>query len=496
MLAGREVDRGLGAVTLRLLLTTDRWVHRRVETVRFLDDRRIRREVSVEAEPRRVLEGGRGGPQPVPVTLLAKELLVGFAVRDEAGGSLPVLTRRENALLAWSVLVVACEAALDQPLTSVLARELHTIASADSPEAVAARGRLLTDSPPQELAAEVTALQRSPHFPLVHVLLTDLASNFLLAVPLDRERRIITVSYQEELRARRPWVPVTPSNLGWAPMTYRFDTPAVAEAGSYHLEVHLPDGLQVYAPRLDVHSEPPPPQVPPFKSRVSANAAQLYVAGLQPTTSAGACATVGVAARPDGIINRALLSAAFTLVVLGLAGLLDTTGTLERAGEVAPVLLLIAASTIPTYLGRTAEHPLVSRVLYGARAMVVVSVLLLFAAAVVLAFSVSLPLWVLALGQAGVTLVLVVSSLATRRAETLSPRSGSVDLIPERARFIDRCRPGAAAGWWGETYTCASIEAWRATQPGASSWQEARERTDALLEALGRHSATGRSPGR
>lgn len=494
-------DRTLGAVVLRLLLTTDHWIHRRVETVRFVSDQCVRREVSIDAEPGRVVEwtGGHRGTLPVPLTLLAKELMVDFDIRDEVGAAIPVFTRRQNAVLAWSVLVVACETVLDQPLTSLLRRELRMLVAADVAEAQAARERLLKGPHPEGVAPEVAALRESPQFPLLHALLTNLAGNFLLTVPLELRppRRIITFSYQETLDERRPALPVHPSNLGWVPVLYLFDAPAVADAGSYHLEIHLPEGIRAWDPRLYVHAEPPPPRVPPVKSRVSGSVARLYISELLPGTSAGGCARLGVAPAPDGIVRRALLSAVFTLAVLGLVSAVEATGVLAGVGDVAPVVLLIAASSLPTYLARPTEHVLVSRLLYGVRAMVVLSVLLLFAAAVTLAFGLGVPLWLLAAAQAGATTVLLVTWAVARRALIRVPEEGSVRLVPDQARFLRRCQPRAHVRWWRQVYTGRSVEGQRAVQPGASSWDEVRAPRSALLDDLERQhdgprrSATG-----
>lgn len=496
MLTTGKVDRGLGKPVLRLLLTMDRWVHRRVETVRFLSDRRIERQVSVDLEPDQVLDRRSvpEGPLPVPLTLLTKDLMVGFDIQDAAGISVPVCTRSQNGTVALSMLVSACEAVLDQRLTSLLIGELRTIAHGDPSAARDSRDRLIADPRPSGVAPEVGALRDSPQFPLVHALLSDLANNFLLAVPLDPgalDRRVITFSYQEWLGKRRPALPVHASNLGWVQTTYLFDAPAVAEAGSYHFEIRLPEGAVAYDPRLFVHAQPPPPQVPPVRSRVSGSVAQLYVSGLLPGTSAGGCVSVGVAPRRDGIVHRAVLSGLFALAVLMLISGFQLGGLLDGVGDVAPVLLLIAASTLPTYLMRPREHVLVSRILYGVRAMVVLSILLMSVAAVVLAFGVDAPLWPLAAVQAVATLCLLASAVVARRVEARAARTGSVHLVSDQRRFLESCLPRRRGSWWQQLYVGRSVEGQRAVQPGVSSWQEIGRLRAVVLAALDRRELAG-----
>ena len=158
----------------------EQWVHRRIERVSFLDDRAIRRQVSLDFElpdhaPASDL--GESDHYLVPLALLRKTPLVGFDLRDESGASVPVLTRHQNGDVAWSVLVAYAEAITidirdDDPLPEGLLDDLRTITTTPPDEARACRFRL--DESEEELAQFL--MQDEVFVNLV----TDFIDNFLL----------------------------------------------------------------------------------------------------------------------------------------------------------------------------------------------------------------------------------------------------------------------------------------------------------------------------
>jgi hypothetical protein len=85
-----------------LIVNRRLWIHRIVDSVVFLDDRRVIRHRSVDfrlpdwpifRQCEAVLPSNT---YVLPIGLLAKQSLVAFDVSDEAGRALPVLTSMQN----------------------------------------------------------------------------------------------------------------------------------------------------------------------------------------------------------------------------------------------------------------------------------------------------------------------------------------------------------------------------------------------------------------
>jgi hypothetical protein len=98
----------LALATLIHLHEETAWMHRRVETVELLDASHVRRRVSVDFSiPETNFIEGMVRARFVnylPLALLQKRPLVNFDVRDESGQSVPVLSKAENAELAYRML--------------------------------------------------------------------------------------------------------------------------------------------------------------------------------------------------------------------------------------------------------------------------------------------------------------------------------------------------------------------------------------------------------
>jgi hypothetical protein len=150
----------------------------------------------------------------IPLGLSPKSVLRNFSVRDEHGGTLPLLTRTKNGAIATGVLVEAAQAAMTrarygeetqeeieppgEPPEWVLA-QLWTIANGAKANALMALERLtfasLTDSEEQRWRDTLT---RDPRFP---ELALDLARNFLVMTVIPGEfeqRRVVKFDYEEQ----------------------------------------------------------------------------------------------------------------------------------------------------------------------------------------------------------------------------------------------------------------------------------------------------------
>jgi hypothetical protein len=99
-----------------LLADESKWVHRRVETIEFLDEVRYRRRMSVDFTLP-IITDGRGARVPVrflPLSLIAKVPLNDFDICDRDGRPLPILTRDQNAAIATQMLVFHARRVLGQ----------------------------------------------------------------------------------------------------------------------------------------------------------------------------------------------------------------------------------------------------------------------------------------------------------------------------------------------------------------------------------------------
>jgi hypothetical protein len=98
-------DCGIGM--LRVFIRSATWVVRRVEKVEFLDDRTVRRHVSMDyALPDDAVALRRADgtlTRIVPLTMMRRKSLVNFDLRDEHGRALPLLGLREAQALTLAI---------------------------------------------------------------------------------------------------------------------------------------------------------------------------------------------------------------------------------------------------------------------------------------------------------------------------------------------------------------------------------------------------------
>jgi len=124
---------------LQLLLSSQTWVHRRVEAVIFRDGTTATRKVSVDftlpsQAPTCAVcarwsqanghhpDGDPTGaatlelpPRLVPITLLPKRSLINFDLRDESGAALPHLELRQNQDLTFALLCIWAQYVITTP---------------------------------------------------------------------------------------------------------------------------------------------------------------------------------------------------------------------------------------------------------------------------------------------------------------------------------------------------------------------------------------------
>lgn len=381
-----------------LSLCTHEWVHRRVESITFIDENRIRRRVSVDFTlpdlPRELLRTSRVRGQSaayVPLTLLRKRTVVNFDLHDEDGKSLPLLSRRQNNAVGATMLCLLAEAVLGASLPEDLERDLRSIAI-NGQDAAGEAFRSLGDPPRDCRSSDERA--RLVAEPRMMTLAEDLTNNFLLLVPIAADpeaRRVIKFSYEERPGAeidRSLWRSL-PETMNWRDVPLLLPASSLGAAVSYHVEIEVPDELEIASVSgIDLR------RAQPLPSETTQSGSQdyrglrrvhLHYSGLSRWTWGLIELKVGVAR--SGLLAAALLSAVLTALVLSVASL--RLEELREQAEVSSALLLAIPGVLSSYLLRPGEHPLVSKLFGGVRAVVFLSALCALTAAAGLALKAS-----------------------------------------------------------------------------------------------------------
>jgi len=420
-------ERLVGLLTLDLLDTWRVWVKRRVEAVTFPDVATQTRRISVDFElPTTVVEAalrahangggptsGVGATEPqvndvwvsnpetrfvlVPLTLMKKQGLTRFSLRDESGTALPLLTRDQTGAVATAVLVTFAEGLhqatkKDGTLPPELRDELSNIATlpptgatqvweklddpkeGESPDSAEWRQILVSDERFMEMAL-------------------DLAQNFLLLTRVAAEpgrRRIIKISYEYHLRipvAQDRWRRVR-RWLGWGAHTEQIETPAVGLGRCFHLEVEAPDGIQATRARLkswqrsvakhNDHGALGEPAYPDFPEVVSDGKQRVHLHVSVPASYTGQ-ATVYLRPRPSTIVRAATITAGLTTILLAVVAL--RTSSFQTNLGSAAALLLIVPGGLSAYVARPREPHVATQMLFGLRLLALSSGLWAFLAA-------------------------------------------------------------------------------------------------------------------
>lgn len=398
------------------------WVHRRVESVSFVDATSIRRRVSVDFDVPTGDLVPKSGRSLVPLALLEKRPLIDLDVCDEGGSSLPVLTSPENGFVAWSLLArVAREAlTLDFGGAAVppsILHELRTVAGGSRIEGREALGALRHGSEPKMRAV----LHETDLF---MGYATDLATRFLLLVEVEESdqgsRRIFKFAYTEALEpGRNEAKERLVGKLGWAATQFDVLAPAVGEGQSHHFEFTAPPGLEIVDANLFIATDDEEEEEEEgrlHEGQVVGPRAHLYAAAEPP--EANAIASVWLRPPKVGLLRASLATAAITLGVFIFFSWGDRIQTV--GGNAAIALLLTVPGLIGGFIVRPGEHGLATNLLVGVRATVSLSGIVAYAGAILVGGGIegaALTIWWKALAVvAGLCLSsLAVAYFAARR---------------------------------------------------------------------------------
>jgi hypothetical protein len=359
-----------------LLLHPRLWIHRRVESIAFLDVSRLMRRVSVDFTVPALEEIPVKLPNGheiafVPLSLLAKRVLKNFDLFDESGSALTVLTQEQNTVIAEAILNVLAGAVLSRKPDQPLVHDLTEIAGGEPEEAMEALANFSTPMGPGS-HDQRRALWANEAF---RTLSTDLAHQFMLIVPLRTrpgDRRVVKFAYEEEFfprdRSLAQWFGLTPVEFG-------IFAPNIGGAASYHIEIEAPDELVIaQADLFDLRDD----GLVTLDSERTVFRSHLHRAGL-PRGSVG-WVEVAFRLRRSGLVIAALLIAIATAIVLGGGLMLDLMGV-NATVDIAATLLVALPGIYATYLARPGEHRLVKRLVGGLRVLVLLLAVLSFGAA-------------------------------------------------------------------------------------------------------------------
>lgn len=374
-----------------------RWVHRRVESIEIVDERLVRRRVSVDFTP----ETSPGAPPPTraPIALLSKRVLSNFDLRDENGASVPLATSEQNAAFAAAhMLSIAAEAIGGEP-SERLRRLCWRIARGNPPEAREAVHEIATGLEP---AADREALRRSDRF---RSATETFAANFAVLVEVgEPRRRVVKFAYDQVLAGGLSWR----QRLGLAPVLTAIDIPELGDAASRHFEFARAEGLEILGAQL-LAVKPDGETVP---QEGASDGAEAHLAVVRRPRGTRGLAGVLLRAARSGILVggpplAALSALALTIAWFALPGLAG-----DSAGGTASILLAVPAA-FGAYLGSRASHPLEAAMLLGARVLVFLSGVLAFLGAGALALDASAELLRVVLGVAAVLSWLIALALLT-----------------------------------------------------------------------------------
>jgi hypothetical protein len=378
------------------------WVVRRVEKVRFRDDRTVNRQISIDflvREDAPVYEAS-GGQRfwLVPVSVMRRKTLVNFDLHDEDGHSIPLPGLRLTQHHDESVLRAVASIELNGLLGAQAGEFIHDVIAGELDQVQERIDSLPSGDAPAEI------LRLVGNGGVFEALLRRLSFHYTLYAFIEadpcRRHRIIHMSIDEPLTLyhREPGLPDPRSAtadrragsmsykrgdpvpwwnrhrlgaaMGWMPTRVRFPVPAAENATSFHFEVEAPPGVEIVeasllagVPDLD-DDDSEHPRRPSFDHvRLRLPTVGLHVTAVPNGSSSRAQVHLQVATR--GWYTTMLLSCWATLLLLGAVLLhvhLNAVTTpadtiVVLAGVAAAVATLIAQGEFPGMAGRLLTLP-------------------------------------------------------------------------------------------------------------------------------------------
>jgi hypothetical protein len=401
-----DIVRQLAEVTLPLILEPERWIHRRVERIQFIDRQTVRRQVSADftlpgqiapiqlhdgqevyAAPLFLLK--RDHPRPFRVgrskpwwsgdadqfrERMPMSLFSDLTLMDQAGVHQPLITRLESTRLASALLRHAAIRTSHGPLSADQLRDLAAVALARRKARKEALGRLLVQRPSNPRS--LTPLGESDAAELICMMATCLPI-VLLFKDRPPPRSIFKLSYVAPLdddQAMLKWL--IPRSMGWKSENLAVTINEIGAAASHHIEVEIPGDLQVNyvsltgkrytranVPWQDLKSQDRDCAIRQVGTASSGN---IYLSELPFARRLGRV-SIKMRVRRTGFLMGALVTSIIITAVL-LALTLLSNHLVNSGSPATPVAaLLLFPSLVAAYIARPGEHIITARMLRWAR---------------------------------------------------------------------------------------------------------------------------------
>lgn len=349
-----------GIAFAEMLLSWRLWSHRRVEVIQFEDETVARRSVSLDftlPSTPPVMRSDSGSLAIVPIARLRKQTLTNFDLVDEAGRSLPMLSRAQQERLATSTLVAVARTVIGAEAAEIIRGTCCTLVTEPPAVALLALQHL---ERVERLAKSETFMQAARAF----------SEGFVVAVPLPADRgtrRVIKFSYDEpigdpDLSLRNALV----RGLAWRSKPLWFPVYAMGDTPSYHLEVQAPTGLQITRRELVVSDMPAQAsrRLGPYRR------AHFYH---RPSVGCRGVASVNLRPQMSTIVRAAAALALFTFALLVAFWIALLFGGFDERPGAGPTLLLFLPGALSVLLVRSGEHALTTDMLWLLRAVTLIS---------------------------------------------------------------------------------------------------------------------------
>lgn len=435
-----------GLLLLRQFIESSTWVVRRVESIAFLDDRTVRRRVSLDfTSPRPSLLFESEAHDRVfllPLAIMRRKSLVNFDLRGHDGQPMSLAGLRENQALTLAIVrawakATLCTDALDPDIGDFL----EDVVYGDQTELTEAYHTLRSSR-----SGQLASLRERPEFRAV---IDRLAESFIL-IALNSAghlgRQIIKFSYDEPLTLRyreagyrpggisvrgraattgeapgaidkaptyeegpylRPWraAPLL-ARLGLTPTLIRFPVPAAELAASFHFEVRAPNEVSIVRARILGGR---PRAAPPARysrrddsdgdrdgRRVRRRHESEWLPSFDDVAGGYPTVDLHIADVPYGSLSRAQValqanpkgwrSTAVLSSWLASATLADAWLARNARSDVGSTILVTFAAALVAVLARPDRHRMITRLLATIRLLAAVSATVTFAGALVFAF--------------------------------------------------------------------------------------------------------------
>lgn len=439
--------RSLGRWFVPMLLHWNHWVHRRVTTLSFLNERRLSRHVSIDFTIPKWRQAPElslaAGLRAIPVTFLEKRhaVLSGVNIYDEFGRALPVMVTQDTWCVGRAMLEDLFRvAAQGAPLSLAQVGRIQDIVCTEPTRAHDAVAHLVT-----ELSARGETGIYEPAQSAFAALASDMADKFLLVAMLPGspgERRVIKFEYEDECQvayrheggaaadgrrerlalALRSWPRSMAVQAGLAPLPIVLGVRDVAYALSYHIEIPSPDGLFFLRAAIEKGEGG---RWVSLERTGACERAHLYLYNQHRSIETRLDVEFRMQAGDWPAVG--LTSAALTFAIL-LAGavLHEFFGRHPDIGGAAAVPAVLPGVLAAMYL-RSGEHPILRWMVRGIRLMVVALITISLASAGSLAVRPGLPVsvWLVLTLVSLVLLCLMIVTFAVSLRSRTSTREAT-----------------------------------------------------------------------